>query len=76
MNGLNNLDFLFLKALSSLVWFVSKVSVFPSEVTFICSALGRLLALPKYQTRLEKPVRNKHSSLLGPFVLYKNNEML
>jgi hypothetical protein len=31
--------------------------------------------IQKHLTRLERPARSKHSSLLGPFVSYKENKV-
>ncbi len=51
--------------------FVGKAGTYQSE---ICSTIGQASGLTsKHQTRLEKPFRNKHSSL---FVNYEENKVL
>jgi hypothetical protein len=47
------------------VIFVSKAGAYQREVPSRCSDLGHAFGLTrKYKTRMEKPVRDKHSSLL------------
>ncbi len=38
--------------------------------------LGRFLSAPIHYTRLEAPVRDKRSSLLGPFVSYREKSFI
>jgi hypothetical protein len=53
------------------VMFVGKAVVYLSEVPSRCSTLGLAPGLThKHPTRLERPTRDKHSSLLGKFVNY------
>jgi hypothetical protein len=42
-----------------------------AEISWVDSGITH-----KHLTRLERPARNKHSSLLGPFVSYKGNKVL
>ncbi len=57
--------------------FVSKAEANPSEAPFRCSALGWPSGLiHKHNTRLEILARDIHSSLLGSFESYEQNEML
>ena len=44
--------------------FVSKAGAYPSEALFRCSTLGQAPGLTHKHTWLERPAREKHSSLL------------
>jgi hypothetical protein len=49
--------------------FAGKARAYPSEAPFRCSTLGQALGLThKYSNRLERPARDKHSSLFQTFV--------
>ncbi len=55
--------------------FVSKAGAFPSGVTFKCFTLRQVTRIPhKHYTFLENPARNKHFSLMGPFVSYEEKK--
>ncbi len=54
----------------------SKSTDYPSEEFFRCSTLAQAPCLThKFQTSLEKPVGNKHTSLIGPDISYEENRV-
>ncbi len=57
--------------------FARKVRTYPSEETFSCSILGQALCLAhKHSTRLERPAKDKHSSLLLTHVNYGHTRFI
>jgi hypothetical protein len=57
--------------------FVGKACSLPLSGEPACVSLMFALGLlAKTWTKLERPARKKHSSLLGPFVKYVENKML
>jgi hypothetical protein len=57
--------------------FVSKGRIFPKGEKMKGAPLGQVLGLTrKHLTRLERLVRNKHSSLLGILVNYGRKKVL
>jgi hypothetical protein len=52
------------------------LSVFKSNVVKLSNVQSNPDHSSKHQTRLENPVRNKHSSLLGPFVSYEEKSFV
>jgi hypothetical protein len=53
--------------------FASKAGAYMSEAPFKRSTLQQATGLAlKHYIRLEKTTRDKHSSLLGPFISYKS----
>jgi hypothetical protein len=70
--GKNKLDCLFLAGFFSLV--ASKVRVYQSEEPFRSSIIELAPGLShKHYTRVLKPTKNKHSSLLRPLISYEEN---